>query len=133
METITNLANTAVGTASKLIYGDQTTKTEEAVDATKNNETAGKEPVSGVEGKGTATQPFDQGNARKSPHSWSMLQKRLDISHAARRGGQSVVVTRRYCNHFVLRRLRGPVSGFCCDRTTRNLLIPLRSHPSSRC
>jgi hypothetical protein len=67
METITNLANTAVGTASKLIYGDQTTKTEEAVDATKHNETAGKEPVSGVEGKGTATQPFDQGNARKSP------------------------------------------------------------------
>jgi hypothetical protein len=66
METITNLANTAVGTASKLIYGDQTqNKTEEAVDTTKNNETAGKEPVSGVEGKGTATQPFDQGNARK--------------------------------------------------------------------
>jgi hypothetical protein len=72
METITNLANTAVGTASKLIYGDQTTKTEDktadAVETTKNNETAGKEPVSGVEGKGTATQPFDQGNARKSPN-----------------------------------------------------------------
>jgi hypothetical protein len=68
METITNLANTAVGTATKLIYGDQTEKkTEDVVETTKNNETAGKEPVSGVEGKGTATQPFDQGNAGKSP------------------------------------------------------------------
>ncbi|KAL1798370.1 hypothetical protein ACET3X_002407 [Alternaria dauci] len=61
METITNLATTAATTASKLIYGDQT-KTEEAVDQTKNNETAGKEPISGEQGKGTATQPYDQGN-----------------------------------------------------------------------
>jgi hypothetical protein len=69
METITNLANTAVGTATKLIYGDQTEKnTKDVVDTTKNNETAGKEPISGVEGKGTATQPFDQGNAGKSSY-----------------------------------------------------------------
>ena len=27
-----------------------------------NNETAGKEPVSGELGKGTVTEPFDQGN-----------------------------------------------------------------------
>jgi len=62
METITNLASNAASTASKLIYGDQT-KTDETVDQTKNNETAGKEPVSGEQGMGTATHPFDQGNA----------------------------------------------------------------------
>ena len=45
METITNLASTAATTASKLIYGDQP-KTEEAVEQTKDNETAGKEPIS---------------------------------------------------------------------------------------
>lgn len=53
METITNLASTATTAASKLIYGDQT----------QNNETAGKEPVSGEKGAGTATDPYDQGNA----------------------------------------------------------------------
>lgn len=53
METISNIASTATNTVSNLIYGDQT----------KNNETAGKEPVSGKEGKGTAAEPFDQGNA----------------------------------------------------------------------
>ncbi|KAF1836299.1 hypothetical protein BDW02DRAFT_245456 [Decorospora gaudefroyi] len=62
METINNLANTAATTASKLIYGDQA-KSDDAVDQTKNNETAGKEPISGVEGSGTAAQPYDQGNA----------------------------------------------------------------------
>jgi len=62
METITNLASNAASTASKLIYGDQT-KTNETVDQTKNNETAGREPISGEQGLGTATQPFDQGNA----------------------------------------------------------------------
>ncbi|KAL7778057.1 hypothetical protein CFE70_004731 [Pyrenophora teres f. teres 0-1] len=62
METITNLASNAASTASKLIYGDQT-KADETVDQTKNNETAGKEPISGEQGMGTATQPFDQGNA----------------------------------------------------------------------
>lgn len=53
METITNLASTATTAASKLIYGNQT----------QNNETAGKEPVSGEKGAGTATDPYDQGNA----------------------------------------------------------------------
>ena len=53
METITNIASTATSTVSNLIYGEQT----------KNNETAGKEPISGEEGKGTATEPFDKGNA----------------------------------------------------------------------
>ncbi|RMZ70676.1 glycine-rich cell wall structural 1 [Pyrenophora seminiperda CCB06] len=62
METITNLASNAATTASKLIYGDQT-KTDETVQQTKNNETAGKEPISGEQGMGTADQPFDQGNA----------------------------------------------------------------------
>jgi hypothetical protein len=56
METITNLASTAATTASKLIYGDNTTAT------TTQNETAGKEPISGEQGKGTATEPFDKGN-----------------------------------------------------------------------
>jgi hypothetical protein len=53
METITNLASTATTAASKLIYGDQT----------QNNETAGKEPVSGEQGSGTAADPYDKGNA----------------------------------------------------------------------
>lgn len=53
METISNIATTATTTVSSLIYGDQT----------KKNETAGTEPVSGKEGKGTATEPYDQGNA----------------------------------------------------------------------
>lgn len=53
METISNIASTATNTVSSLIYGDQT----------KKNETAGTEPVSGKEGKGTVTEPYDQGNA----------------------------------------------------------------------
>jgi hypothetical protein len=65
METITNLANTAATTASKLIYGEP--KAEEAADQTKNNETAGKEPISGEQGQGTVTQPFDQGNLGETP------------------------------------------------------------------
>jgi len=55
METISNIASTATSTVSNLIYGNQDT-------ATKTNETAGKEPVSGELGKGTVTEPFDQGN-----------------------------------------------------------------------
>lgn len=60
METITNLASTAATTASKLIYGEPKT-----VDGTTSatNETTGKEPLSGEQGKGTINDPFDQGNA----------------------------------------------------------------------
>lgn len=58
METITNIASTATSTVSNLIYGDQSKNNETA-----NNETGGKEPISGEEGKGTATEPFDKGNA----------------------------------------------------------------------
>ncbi|KAF2126775.1 hypothetical protein P153DRAFT_368823 [Dothidotthia symphoricarpi CBS 119687] len=61
METITNLASTAANTASKLIYGDTTTAAADTT--TKNNETGGMEPISGEQGKGTVTEPFDQGNA----------------------------------------------------------------------
>ncbi|KAJ4305937.1 hypothetical protein N0V90_001470 [Kalmusia sp. IMI 367209] len=50
METISNVVNTA----SKAIWGEQPAA---------DNETAGTEPVSGVQGKGTATEPYDQGNA----------------------------------------------------------------------
>lgn len=64
MEAITNIASTATNiastaattattTVSNLIYGGQK----------KNNETEGKEPVSGEQGKGTVTDPFDHGNA----------------------------------------------------------------------
>jgi len=53
METISNLATTAATTASKLIYGEQPAAT---------NETAAKEPLSGEQGKGTPTDPFDHGN-----------------------------------------------------------------------
>jgi hypothetical protein len=66
METITNAVSAATNAASNLIYGDQT-KADEAVETTKNNETAGKEPISGVEGKGTKSDPFDQGNDSAAP------------------------------------------------------------------
>ncbi|KAJ4370157.1 hypothetical protein N0V86_008893 [Didymella sp. IMI 355093] len=56
METISNIASTATSTVSNLIYGNQDT-------ATKTNETAGKEPVSGQTGKGTVDEPYDQGNS----------------------------------------------------------------------
>jgi hypothetical protein len=56
METISNIASTATSTVSNLIYGNQDT-------ATKTNETAGKEPVSGLTGKGTVDEPYDQGNS----------------------------------------------------------------------
>ena len=61
METLSNLASAATNTASKLIYGDQTKPEDQATTAT--NETAGKEPLSGEQGKGTVAEPFDQGNA----------------------------------------------------------------------
>lgn len=65
METITNIASTAASTASKLIYGEQPKDTEAKTDVetkTANNETGGKEPLSGEQGKGTAAEPYDQGN-----------------------------------------------------------------------
>ncbi len=54
METIGNIASTATTTVSNLIYGEQT----------QNTETGGKEPVSGEQGKGTVSDPYDQGNLR---------------------------------------------------------------------
>lgn len=59
METITNIASTVTTTASKAIWGEPNT----TQNATQGNETAGKEPVSGELGKGTAAEPYDQGNA----------------------------------------------------------------------
>jgi hypothetical protein len=53
METITNAASTVTSTVSSLIYGQPA----------KENETGGKEPVSGEQGKGTINEPFDQGNS----------------------------------------------------------------------
>jgi len=53
METITNVASTAATTVSNLIYGQPE----------KKNETAGEEPISGQQGKGTVNEPYDQGNA----------------------------------------------------------------------
>lgn len=76
METITNLATNATTAASKLIYGDQT-KTDEAVAQTQNNETAGKEPISGETGQGTVTQPYDQGNLGTLYNSPLVMQLRL--------------------------------------------------------
>jgi hypothetical protein len=58
METITNAASTVTSTVSNLIYGAPAKETETA-----HNETAGKEPLSGEQGKGTANEPFDKGNA----------------------------------------------------------------------
>ncbi|KAF2686756.1 hypothetical protein K458DRAFT_363052 [Lentithecium fluviatile CBS 122367] len=53
METVTN----AVNAASKAIWGEQNPNT------TTDNETAGQEPISGLQGKGSVNEPFDQGNA----------------------------------------------------------------------
>jgi len=55
MESITNAAATAATTASKLIWGEQNNP--------QGNETAGQEPISGYQGKGTVEEPYDQGNA----------------------------------------------------------------------
>ena len=61
METITNAVNAVSGTVTKAIYGEQ--KPEATTTTTTGNETGGSEPVSGVQGKVTATDPYDQGNA----------------------------------------------------------------------
>lgn len=53
METISNAAATAASTASKLLWGEQ---------GTQSNDTAGQEPISGQKGKGTVDDPYDQGN-----------------------------------------------------------------------
>lgn len=52
---LNQLAATPLATADKTDFIDSS-----------NNETAGKEPVSGALGSGTATEPFDQGNNGKS-------------------------------------------------------------------
>jgi hypothetical protein len=62
METITNAASTVTSTVSNLIYGQPTKDGETA-----KNETGGQEPLSGVTGKGTASEPFDQGNSGRAP------------------------------------------------------------------
>lgn len=61
METISNIASTASTTVSNLIYGQPAKDNHE----TTGNETGGKEPISGEQGKGTVKEPFDQGNAGK--------------------------------------------------------------------
>lgn len=66
METITNAASAAATTVSSLIYGQPAKNTETTSTTTDNNETVGKEPVSGEQGKGTVTEPFDKGNAGES-------------------------------------------------------------------
>ncbi|CAO2651973.1 Nn.00g002560.m01.CDS01 [Neocucurbitaria sp. VM-36] len=80
METITNIASTATSTVSNLIYGDQT----------KNNETAGKEPISGEEGKGTATEPFDKGNAATPLDTTADKKTFLDYSNNETAGTEPV-------------------------------------------
>jgi hypothetical protein len=64
METVNNVVNAA----SKAIWGEQNPQT------TTGNETAGQEPVSGMQGKGNADSPFDQGNAGKWKPVWAILQ-----------------------------------------------------------
>jgi hypothetical protein len=60
METITNAASAVTSTVSGLIYGQPA---KEGETTTANNETGGKEPLSGEQGKGTVNEPFDQGNS----------------------------------------------------------------------
>lgn len=65
METITNAASTVTSTVSSLIYGQPA----------KENETGGKEPLSGEQGKGTVSEPFDQGNS--GTRIWRMRQSKF--------------------------------------------------------
>lgn len=65
MEAINNLASAA----SKAVWGDSNTKenenpntTTETTTSTMNNETQGKEPVSGKQGDVSKGEPFDAGN-----------------------------------------------------------------------
>jgi hypothetical protein len=60
METITNAASAVTSTVSGLIYGQPA---KEGETTTASNETGGKEPLSGEQGKGTVNEPFDQGNS----------------------------------------------------------------------
>jgi hypothetical protein len=53
METVTNVATSATTTIKQMIWGPPNTA---------QNETAGTEPISGQQGKGTAEEPFDKGN-----------------------------------------------------------------------
>jgi hypothetical protein len=57
METITNAVSAVSATATKAIWGEQPSN------ETGGNETGGNEPASGVQGKGTPTEPYDGGNA----------------------------------------------------------------------
>lgn len=61
METITNAATAVTSTVSGLIYGQPAKEGENNNAST--NETGGKEPLSGAQGKGTVSEPFDKGNA----------------------------------------------------------------------
>lgn len=61
METITNAASAVTSTVSGLIYGQPAKEGENNNAST--NETGGKEPLSGAQGKGTVSEPFDKGNA----------------------------------------------------------------------
>lgn len=65
METITNAASAVAATATNLIYGQPAKENETPSTTTTGNETGGKEPLSGEQGKGTVTEPFDQGNKGK--------------------------------------------------------------------
>jgi hypothetical protein len=69
METITNAASSVVNTASNLIYGQPKTA-DTAAAATAGNETGGREPISGEQGKGTVNEPFDQGNKGEHVIMW---------------------------------------------------------------
>lgn len=68
METITNVA----AAAKNVIWGEQNTAT------TQGNGTAGQEPISGVSGKGTVEEPYDQGNAEE-PTSTSTTTTKTNI------------------------------------------------------
>jgi len=59
METVNNTVSSVATAASKLIWGEG----EQAQEHTATNETQGTEPISGEQGKGTASDPFDKGNS----------------------------------------------------------------------
>jgi hypothetical protein len=60
METAKNLVNAA----SNMVFGESQTQ----------NQTAGEEPLSGQQGKGTASEPYDAGNASGMPFTYPTIQ-----------------------------------------------------------
>jgi len=78
METITNAATSVTTSVSNLIYGQPA----------KDNETAGSEPISGAQGKGTVNEPFDQGNTENPVNTSSTTDTATPAGNTSNKGDE---------------------------------------------